>query len=268
MKCQTGPTGKKTYFAYTTRGELYRTWGDVPYPAEYRYNEYGDLTNLITFQGGSGWNSSTWPSSPGTGNNTYWFYDGASGALTNKTDAQGKAVTYTYDTTTGRLLTRSWVRLNGANSVTVTNSYSNFGDLVSQEYNDGTPNVYYTNYSRAGQPCEIIDGSGTNELTYDFASRLASTYYATGPLAGVTVSNHFNPYYGRDKLLVTGLSSTLEDDYGYDAYGRLSTVGSGGCSAVYGYVPNSDLLQTTTCYSNFTPILTTRVIERSSTRAA
>ena len=51
--------------------------------------------------------------------------------------------------------------------------------------------------------------------------------------------------------------------YGYDTCGRLSTVGSGGCSAVYGYVPNSDLLQTTTCYSNLTPILTTTRIARS-----
>jgi len=50
---------------------------------------------------------------------------------------------------------------------------------------------------------------------------------------------------------------------GYDAYGRLATVGSGGCSAVYGYVPNSDLLQTTTCYSNLTPILTSTRTARS-----
>jgi hypothetical protein len=40
-------------------------------------------------------------------------------------------------------------------------------------------------------------------------------------------------------------------------YGRLVTVGSGTCSAAYGCVPNSDLLQTTTCYSKLTPILTT-----------
>jgi len=35
-------SGKKTYSSYTLRGELYHTWGDVPYPAEYRYSRYGN----------------------------------------------------------------------------------------------------------------------------------------------------------------------------------------------------------------------------------
>jgi len=257
LKCQTSATGKKTYYAYTTRGELYRTWGDVPYPAEYRYSEYGDLTNLITYRGGSGWTGSSWPGSPGTGDNTYWFYDEASGALLKKTDAQANSVTYTYDTTTGRLLARTWARMNGTNTISVTNSYNGFGDLTAQEYTDGTPNVYFNNYNRAGQPREIIDGVGNAELTYDHASRLVTSSYTNGLLAGITVSNHFNPYYGRDSVSVLGLSSTLKDDYVYDSYGRLSSVGSGVYSAAYGYAPNSDLLQTTTCYSNAATILTT-----------
>jgi hypothetical protein len=47
--------------SYTPRGEAFRVWGDVPYPAEYHYNACGDLTNLVTFRGGSGWTSSAWP---------------------------------------------------------------------------------------------------------------------------------------------------------------------------------------------------------------
>lgn len=257
LKCQTDANGKKTYYAYTTQGQLYRTWGDVPYPAEYRYSEYGDLTNLITYRGGSGWNSSTWPSSPGTGDNTYWQYDEASGALLKKINAQDNATTYTYDPNTGWLLTRSWSRAVGGVPVTVTNYYNGFQDLTAQCYNDGTPDVYFNDYNRAGQPREIIDGSGTNELTYDFASRLVCTTNIGGLLAGVAVSNHFNPYYGRDSISVQGLSLPLEDDYGYDSYGRLATVGTGIYSAAYSYVPNSDLLQTTTCYSNLTAVLTT-----------
>jgi YD repeat-containing protein len=61
VKCQTDANGKKTYYSYTPRGEAFRVWGDVPYPAEYHYNACGDLTNLVTFRGGSGWTSSAWP---------------------------------------------------------------------------------------------------------------------------------------------------------------------------------------------------------------
>ena len=259
LKCQTDANGKKTYYAYTTRGELNHTWGDVPYPVEYRYNEYGDLTNLITFRDGTGWTSSAWPTnSTDAGDNTYWFYDAASGALTNKMDAQGRSVSYTYDTTTGRLLTRSWARTVGGVPVTVTNSYNGFSDLVSQEYNDGTPNVYFNDYNRAGQPREIIDGAGTNELTYDHASRLVSSYCSGGLLQGITVSNHFNPYFGRDKLQVSLAGGwTLEDDYGYDSYGRLGSVTCGTDTATYGFVPSSDLLQSTTFKHGPTTVLTT-----------
>jgi hypothetical protein len=36
----------------------------------------------------------------------------------------------------------------------------------------------------------------------------------------MTVSNHFNPAHGRDAMVCSGPFSTLETDYGYDAYGR------------------------------------------------
>ena len=266
LECKTSAAGKNTYYGYSTQGQLYRSWGDVPYPAQYGYNEYGDLTNLITYRGGSGWSGSSWPANPGTGDNTYWAYDNASGALLQKTDARNNSENYTYDNISGKLFTRSWARSNGANAITVTNSYNGFGDLTAQEYNDATPNVYFNNYNRVSQPLEIVDGSGTNELAYDYASRLVSSSCVNGVLNGITVSNHFNPYYGRDSVTVSGLSSSVENSYGYDAYGRLSSVGSGVYSADYGYAPSSDLLQTTTCYSNFTTVLTTSRIRDFGTR--
>lgn len=79
-----------------------------------------------------------------------------------------------------------------------------------------------------------------------------------GLLNGITVSNHFNPYYGRDAVAVlVGSSLSLEDDYGYDDYGRLGSVSNGNYSASYGYVPNSDLLQTTTFKNGADIVLTT-----------
>ena len=90
---------------------------------------------------------------------------------------------------------------------------------------------------RAGQPREIVDGAGISELAYDYASRLASATYTNSqhfwlggtyvlvnsPLAGITISNHFNPHFGRDVLKVSSTNGwSLEDDYGYDSgSGRL-----------------------------------------------
>lgn len=182
-----------------------------------------------------------------------------SGALTSKTDASGQSVTYTYDPNLGKLRTRSWARTVAGVAVTVTNLYDGFGDLIAQNYNDGTPSVQYNNYNRAGQPREIVDGAGTNELAYDYASRMTSSTYTYGPLSGITISNHFNPHFGRDVLkVINGSSWTLEDDYGYDTYGRLGSVSSAGCTAFYGYVPNMDLLQTTTFQNGSTPVMTTK----------
>jgi RHS repeat-associated protein len=259
VKCQINAAGKRTYYAYTTQGQIYRTWGDVPYPAEYHYSEYGDLTNLITFRSGSGWTASTWPASPGTGDNTYWNYDEASGLLLQKLDDQKRATIYNYSTVTGQLLTRSLARL-GTNGfpVTVTNIYNTFGDLTEQDYNDATPNVTLGNYNRAGLPRLVIDGSGTNTLAYDHANRLITTRCDHGPLAGITVSNHFDARYGRDGLSVLNEAGPLvQHSFGYDSFGRLGSVSSGVYSAEYGYLPNSDLLQTTTCKNNGATVLTT-----------
>ena len=266
LYCQTAANSKNSYYDYTQQGQLYHTWGDVAYPAEYRYDEYGELTNLLTFRGGTGWTGSSWPSNNDTaGDNTFWVYDPASGALISKTDAQNHSVLYTYDSVTGRLVNRSWARTivdanNNVENVTVTNQYDCFGDVTEKDYNDGTPTVQFVNFNRVGQPTGIIDGAGTSQLIYDYASRLVSSTYIQGLLAGITVSNRFNPYYGKDALMVDSTSGsgwTLESDYGYDGYGRLSGLTNGVCTALYAYVPNSDLLQSTSFKSNGTSVMTT-----------
>ena len=179
----------------------------------------------------------------------------------------------TYYNTTGRLLTRSWARSVGGVPVTVTNYYNGFGDLTEQIYSDGTPSVQFNNYSRAGQPREVVDGAGICELNYDGAGRLVSSSYDSGayrfiaedyvwidsPLAGLTISNHFNAAHGRDAVSVLNEGNPLlhQDFYYETASGRLSSVGSGSCLAIYGYLPNSDLLQTTTFKNENEIILTT-----------
>jgi len=248
--------GKYTYYSYTNLGNLYRSWGDVPYPQEMVYDaNYGDLTELHTFRGGSGWTSSTWPASPGTADVTKWTYQEATGLLTNKTDASGHSVSYTY--WQGLETTRTWARLNGTNTMTRTSYYNLLGELSGCAYNDGTPPVAITNQDRRGLPTEIDDASGTNQLAYDTEGRMTSSAWTGGLFAGITISNHYDRVRGRDILKATGLSPALETDYGYDTYGRMNTVASGGNSAGYAYLPNSDLLQTTTSSNGSGPVLTT-----------
>jgi len=102
-----------------------------------------------------------------------------------------------------------------------------------------------------------VDASGTSVLTYDHANRLAVASRTDGLLAGIIVTNHFQAPNGRDSVGVLGLSEPLRHDYAYDAYGRLGPVSAGTCSATYGYLPDSDLLRTTTCKNDGTSVLTT-----------
>jgi RHS repeat-associated protein len=260
LKCQTGPTGKKTYYNYNGWGRVIQTWGDVPYPEQRTYNQFGDLATLTTYRGGTGWSGASWPASPGTGDVTSWYYDEPTGLLTNKMDAASHSVTFDYYVNQFPK-TRVWAR--GAAS---TNLYSANGDLTRIDYSDGTSVVFtdedFQTLNRLGKPSVVIDGSGTNVLTYDYAERLVSSACVGGLLAGITVTNHFNPLYGRDLLKVIGPSWAFTNGYGYDAYGRMSVVSNGIYSATYAYLANSDLLQTTTSKSNTTTVLTaTRIWE-------
>ena len=259
LKSQTGPTGRTTYYDYNDRGQLTYTWGDVPYPEKREYNQFGDQTTLTTYRGGSQWNGSVWPVTTGTGDVTTWYYDEPTGLLTNKTDAASQHVLFDYYNT-WLLRTRVWAR-----GVASTNIYRANGDFVRIDYSDGT-SVKFTDddfpyLNRMVKPWVVLDNAGTSELAYDYAGRLRATTYAAGLLAGITVTNHLDPIYGRDLLQVLSSNATpstiYSAGYGYDSYGRMGSVSSGVYSATYGYVPNSDLLQSTTCKNNGSTVLTT-----------
>ena len=72
---------------------------------------------MRTFRGGTGWSAPTWPAATaGAYDTTTWGYQEHSGLLTNKTDAAGRAVSFTY--LDGILHSRSWARSTGGNPVT------------------------------------------------------------------------------------------------------------------------------------------------------
>jgi RHS repeat-associated protein len=106
-----------------------------------------------------------------------------------------------------------------------------------------------------------LDRYRRQPVGYDSAgpdSGLVSDACTSGDFSGITISNHFNALYGRDfvQAQISG-QSTMEDDYGYDTYGRMNSAAYGAYSAAYAYLPDTDRLQTTTCKSNSLAILTT-----------
>lgn len=134
-------------------GQVKKVSGSQAYPVEYGYDGHGRMVTLKTWQDYSGNNGAAV---------TTWTYDAATGLLTAKTDADGKAVTYTY-TTAGQLQTRTWARQSGGQPLTTTYSYhAATGDLTGVDYSDITLDVAYTQ-DRLGR---VLTAGGCT-YTYD-----------------------------------------------------------------------------------------------------
>ncbi len=247
LKTQTAADGKKSYFEYSARGELIHRWGGVPYPEERVYDSFGQLTEVHTYRGGTAadWSNSTWPGASFTHDDTKFFFQEATGLLTSQQDALGRSVTYEYYPN-NLFKKRTWAR-----GSSVTFNISDLGDVTGLNYSDTTPDVAYTTFDRTGRPRSITDATGGHTLTYDYAQRLIQDTATSAPFSGITLKNRFDAVYGRDqlKLEITG-QSTIQHDFSYDTYGRLSTAAYGVYSASYGYLTSSDLLQLTTSKNN------------------
>lgn len=249
--------GKSTRMAYTARGEVWRTWGDVPNPVEYEYDAWGQMKYLKTYRdNGAGWTGASWPGNPGAADVTTWDYDHDSRMLKSKIDAAGRAVSYEYNQArqvTKRISPRHVDGNPGLDLIRVSYAYDNTGAATTTDYNDSTPDVSYT-YLRSGLVDTVTDATGGRNFDYrsqdgqlDF-EQLSSFYsnrrvtrgYETG--AGVA---------GRYHHLALGNSSNPWADantyYGYidnrvtwvDNY----TAGYAGRGYNIGYAANSDLLQ-------------------------
>jgi RHS repeat-associated protein len=235
--------GKVTRMAYTMRGELWRTWGDVPYPVEYGYDAQGRRATMRTYRQALPWNDTSWPLAA-TGDVTTWEYDVASGLLSAKRDAAGQAVQYTYEAG-GRLKTRRWARtVSGSPLVTTYNYQPGSGDLAQVDYSDTTPDVTFA-YDRVGRTKQVTDGSGVHTLAYDASSLALGSETRTGLVpATLTYKRASSGVLGRSTGVQLG--SGYDVTYGYDAQGRVGSVGwsvSGQSdSATYARVAGSELL--------------------------
>jgi RHS repeat-associated protein len=248
MKSQTNAAGKKTYFEYSARGELVRTWGDAVYPVEYVYDSYGQKSELHTFRSGSNWQSSVWPvATTGTVDVTRWTYHEPTGLLTQKQDATLKGASYTYDEL-GRIKIRTWARLDSlGNPLRCTYTYDPLtGELIGIDYSDTTPDVTL-GYDRGGRQSSITDAAGTHARSFNVAGELQTDQITGGILDLVQISTSFDSFLRRQFLQASRGGNVLTSQiYAYDPTSRLETITSGGQTATYAYHPTSGLLNTTT----------------------
>jgi RHS repeat-associated protein len=215
-----------TYTAYDPEGRVIATWG-ATYPVAYAYDAYGRMVVMATFrvEGGSG-------------DQTQWLYDGATGLLTNKVYADGKGPSYTY-TPDGKLATRTWAR-----GVQTTYRYATDGAMTNIVYSDGTPAVSFT-----------LDRLGRQKVAQTF---LSAHHFAYSPSTLALVSETIiDLQTGASNVIArttdalgrpAGLSLGADYSVGYtfDDVGRFGSVTgfADGYSLTnrYGYLPGSDLL--------------------------
>ncbi len=189
------------------------------------YDSYGALAELHTFRDGLS----------GDADITTWTYDNATGLLTAKTDASGKSVTYTYDSA-NRLATRTWAR-----GIATTYSYSpSTGELVSVDYSDDTPDISYT-YNRVGQQKTVTDAVGTRTFAYNDKMQLTSE--SINGIYTKVIERSYSTTGYKGRYVGMNIGSEYDVDYGYDGYGRFSTVASGSDSWTYAYLANSNLVE-------------------------
>ena len=194
----TNALGDATIYEYDHRGN--KTYeGGATYPVRYTYDIYGNKTTMTTYRhepdGGVGHaalpttgDAPTDDMTPGgttvwrgvltapPGDTTTWFYDEASGVMTNKLYADGKGPHYTY-TDDGKLATRTWAR-----GIVTTYAYDGWGNLVETEYSDNTPTVTVA-YDALGRQVEAHDAAGVTLATPSTAYARQSSATTSIPAA-------------------------------------------------------------------------------------
>ena len=234
------PLNKVTRYAYNARGQLIRTWGEVPYPVAYCYDDYGQMAEMRTFRDGSGWDGATWPDGAGPGDPTRWHYQPATGLLLAKEDAKGNKTRYAYGPG-GALAKRIWARLKNGRPLETTYHYdSDTGALLKIDYSDETADVVFA-YDRMGRKVRVSDAAGIHHFTYSNSLQLESE-----GLVGQQIYQINRHYDDLGRMSGFGLDDGYEVSYGYDDKGRFSTVdwrtGTETGGVAYRYLEQSDRL--------------------------
>ncbi|WP_176014744.1 RHS repeat domain-containing protein [Victivallis sp. Marseille-Q1083] len=207
MKYIQNSLNQKVYFLYNNMKQLPKIWGDLLYPTEFIYSNSGQLIQRKTYRTGTNWNNSS----------------------------------------DGKLLTRTWARVNAGQPLTTTYGYDIFGQLHKIDYSDSTPDITYT-YNRLGQPLTVVDTTGTRTFTYNvqFAlqKELISGIY-TKELNRVYTTSGLKGSYSGLNIGTVNLYT-----YGYDQYSRLNKVTTAAGVFNYTFLANSDLIASMTRPNN------------------
>jgi YD repeat-containing protein len=247
-----------THYSYYPTGLIKATWGDQATPVFYGYDEQNRMMLLRTYRNIT---PGVEPTSATSGfDSTTWNYDPSRGFLSSKRDAMSKGADYSY-TATGRLKSRTWGRSTAALPVTTGYTYDK-GYLTIIDYSDATPDVT-TQFDAFGRKTSITQANQSQSIfTHDPVNLAVDTETVSydidhnGIYEFTRVFDRAAVSLGRDNgwELKNGSSVDNRTTYGYSpSDGRLSTVGGGGSvsplSFSYGYLLNSNLLETTTATS-------------------
>ena len=240
---QTDAMANSVFYAYDLRGQLVGAWG-ATYPVLYDYDDHGRMTALYTLRDNTIATNTSYlgfrVQSSGF-DKTCWFYDEATGLLTNKSYADSSAVSYSYGTA-GQLTRRTWAR-----GLTADYSYDAVGSLTNINYSDSTPDVTFS-YDRLGrQKLAHSVGVYTNSFAYDSHFQLTNetqvSVFGT-PVRTNTLARSYDAF-GRP----TGISldkPSYSVRYSYDTAGRFNSVSSSVLSVSsvvkYSYLSNADLI--------------------------
>ena len=227
----TDPNGMTVTTAYDAEGHVISQRG-ATYPVDYTYDEFGNKVAMMCYR------------EEGTENGdiTRWFYDEATGLVTNKVYADGKGPSYTY-TPDGKLATRTWAR-----GVVTTYTYDNSGALTNTVYSDDTPTISMV-YDRVGNMLSAVtDGVCTNLYAYSLTglctnevqngATIARSYDILGRSTGYTLQASQTPNLPTAKVTVS---------YSYDARGRIASITSETNTFTYSYLLGTDIVDGYTC---------------------
>jgi RHS repeat-associated protein len=260
----TDADSKVSYVLYNAMELPFHLGGAAASATAFGYDSRGRQTTMTTWRSGASYDESNWPASGG--DTTTWTLDPATGLLTQKKDAAGKTVDYTY-TELGQVATRTWARyLSGSTTDRVKATYDYYssggastdvsyltGELKGISYNDSlTPSVAFT-YNRAGLLAGATDGvTGTHVFAYNPTnpSQLASETLAA--FYGSRVQTRKYDTYGRATGFTLGTSAAPAADLSqigtYHAttglLDHLDTASGGGAATTvqYGYESSSSLV--------------------------
>ena len=190
--------------------------GGATYPVRYTYDVFGNKTSMTTYRN----------EASGIGDTTTWTYDEASGVLLAKTYADGKGLTYTY-TNDGRLATRT-----NARGIVTTYTYDDWGQPLSVDYADTTPDIAYT-YDAMGRQTSATDAVGTTAFTHDAVGQL--TAEQVSGLYSKTLTRHWDNF---GRTVGYSVDGERKQSITYDSVtGRLDTMGD----FAWEYLPGSHL---------------------------